>query len=367
MSPPLTTFFEESTYNVGAWNDASLPDEQYQRMYHEIMTSDVALNPTCTSTYPQQIASSPQTFNICPSQTAFGWNLNNVLQDVEKQEDFAQNGSAQLERPGLGERSTESIVARVGSSQNLDNAMRLPPECSLVPLVPPEHQGLQPDTAVGFERTYAQVLRDPCPAQFSGQLARVPPTADFSQNAAYTPSANTPHRPTVPASSPLHSSTFQGERAQSSVPKLSLDTTGLLGIPITPQRSSSGTSTPISACSSRSARRTPDQMRAWPAPFRCDNEGCGLGFETTQDLRHHQRIHRPRRFICGTCDKAFHYFKDLRRHWKKHNTDPMQKFYCPFTTCKHHRQGFNRDDHSKRHMEKQHQHVYPALQQSSES
>ncbi|RMZ01788.1 hypothetical protein D0862_06247 [Hortaea werneckii] len=365
MSPPFTALFEEATYNVGAWNDAFLPDEQHERLYHEIMTSDLALNPTCTPTYPQQIASFTQTPDIYPSQTSFGWNLNDALQDVEEQKDFAHSGPAQLDSSGLDENSTESIVAGVDISQDLDNALRLPPECSLVPLHPPENQHLQPDTGVRSERTYAQALRDPYPAQINGHLAMTPPTADMSQNAALTPSANTPCGPIIPAASPLRASTLQGEHPQSNVPKLSLDTTGLLGIPITPQRSRSGTSSPISACSSHSARRTPDQMRAWPAPFRCDNEGCGFGFETIQDLRHHQRIHRPRRFICETCDKAFHYFKDLRRHWKTHNKDPKQKFYCPFTTCKHHCQGFNRDDHLKRHMEKQHQHVDPALQQSS--
>ncbi|RMZ00062.1 hypothetical protein D0860_08119 [Hortaea werneckii] len=369
MSPPLTTFFEGATYNVGAWNDAPLPDEQYQRMYHEIMTSDVALNQTCPPMYPQQIASIPQTFDICPSQTAFGWNLNNTLQDVEEQEDYAQSGPAQLERPGLGEHSTESIVAGVDVSQDLDNALHLPPAWSLVPPLPPETQNLQPDTGARSERTYAQVLSDPCPAQVTGHHAMIPPTTDISPNAALLPSANTPHGPTVAAASPLGASSLQRKSPQSNVPKLTLNTSErvLLELPTTPQRSRSGTSSPISDCSSRSARRTPDQMRAWPAPFRCDNEGCGFGFETMQDLRHHQRIHRPRRFICETCDKAFHYFKDLRRHWKIHNKDPKQKFYCPFTTCKHHCQGFNRDDHLKRHMEKQHQHVHPALQQSSES
>lgn len=37
MSPPFTALFEEATYNVGAWNDAFLPDEQHERLYHEIM------------------------------------------------------------------------------------------------------------------------------------------------------------------------------------------------------------------------------------------------------------------------------------------------------------------------------------------
>lgn len=250
-------------------------------------TSDVALNPTCTPTYPQQIASIPQTFNICPSQTACGWNLNNVLQDTEQQEDSAQIGPAQLERPGLGEHSTESIVAGVGISQDLDNTLHVPPEWSLVPPLPLETQNLQPDTGVRSERTYAQVLGDHFPAQVNGKRARASHAANFSQNAAYTPSTNTTHGPTIAAASPLRSSNLQGKRPQSNIPKLTLDTSGcgLLELPATPQRSRSGTSSPISACSSRSARRTPDQMRARPAPFRCDNEGCGFGFETLQDLR----------------------------------------------------------------------------------
>ncbi|KAI7095939.1 hypothetical protein KC339_g10686 [Hortaea werneckii] len=190
MSPPLTALFEEATCNVCAWNNALLPDEQYQRLYQEIMTSDVALNPTCTPTYPQEVASLTQSPDMYPSQTTFGWDLNDKLQGIEGQKDLAHSGPAQMERPGLTEHA-------------------------------------------------------------------------------------------------MH------------------------------------------------------------------------------DLRHHQRVHKPRRFICETCNKAFHYFKDLRRHWKIHNVDPKQKFYCPFTTCKHHCQGFNRDDHLRRHMEKQHQHVDSALQQSS--
>ncbi|KAI7423203.1 hypothetical protein KC336_g7953 [Hortaea werneckii] len=363
MSPPLTALFEEATCNVGAWNNALLPDEQFQRLYQEIVTSDVALNPTCTPTYPQEVASLTQSPDMYPSQTTFGWDLNDKLQGIEGQKDLAHSGPAQMERPGLTEHGMESIVAGVVLSQDLDNALRLPRERPPIPLLPPQTQNLQPDTGVGSERTYAQVLRDPYPAQVNGHLALNPPTADISQNAGFTPSAS--YGPTVPAASPLRASTLQGEHPHSNVPKLRLNTTDLLKLPMTPQRSRSGTSSPISASSSRSARRTPDQMRAWPAPFRCDNEGCGFGFETMHDLRHHQRVHKPRRFICETCNKAFHYFKDLRRHWKIHNVDPKQKFYCPFTTCKHHCQGFNRDDHLRRHMEKQHQHVDSALQQSS--
>ncbi|KAI7221271.1 hypothetical protein KC333_g1833 [Hortaea werneckii] len=359
MSSPHTSFFGEATYDAGAWNDLPLGDEQYQKLYQEIMTSDITLNPLSTPTYPQEIAS--LTRNIYPPQTNLGWDLNNTLQDFEKQKDLAHCGSPQVERPCLGEHSTESIVAGAGTLQDLDNALRLPPERPLVPLLPPETKNLQHDVGVRFERTYAQALCDPCPAEANDQSAMTLHVASSLQYDAYTPSVNTHNGPTVPAASPLRGSAPQREHPQPNLPKLRLNTTDLLEPPVTPQHSASGTSSPISVSSSRSARRTPDQMRAWPAPFRCDNEGCGFGFETMQDLRHHQRVHKPRRFICETCNKAFHYFKDLRRHWKTHNRDPKQKFYCPFTTCKHHRQGFNRDDHLKRHMEKQHQHVDSGL------
>ncbi|RMY85830.1 hypothetical protein D0861_06259 [Hortaea werneckii] len=357
MSSPWTSFIGETTYDAGAWNDSPLGEEHYQRLYHQIMTSDVALNPTYTPTYPQEYASPAETLEICPSQANLGWDLNDTLQGVEKQKDFAHSGPSQVERPGLGEHSTESIVAGVGIPQDLDNTMRLPPECPLVPSLPPEYQNRQPDAGVRSDCTYAQALRDSCPAEAYSHHTVTPDIASFPQYPANTPSA-TRYGLTVPPASPLCASTLQGGRQQSNVPKLSLNTTGLLGILTTPQRPRSETSSPISASSSRSARRTPDQMRAWPAPFRCDNEGCGFGFETLHDLR-------PRRFICETCNKAFHYFKDLRRHWKIHNKDPKQKYHCPFTTCKHHCQGFNRDDHLRRHMEKQHQHVDFALRQSS--
>ncbi|KAI6830072.1 hypothetical protein KC340_g12912 [Hortaea werneckii] len=187
MSPPLTALFEEATCNVCAWNNALLPDEQYQRLYQEIMTSDVALNPTCTPTYPQEVASLTQSPDMYPSQTTFGWDLNDKLQGIEGQKDLAHSGPAQMERPGLTEHGMESIVAGVVLSQDLDNALRLPRERPPIPLLPPQTQNLQPDTGVGSERTYAQVLRDPYPAQVNGHLALNPPTADISQNAGFTP------------------------------------------------------------------------------------------------------------------------------------------------------------------------------------
>ncbi|KAI7552765.1 hypothetical protein KC331_g1673 [Hortaea werneckii] len=365
MSSPWTAFFGEATYDAGAWNDLPLGDEQYQELYQEIMTSDVALNPSFSPTYPREIASLTQPLDMYPPQTTLGCNLNNVLQNVEEQKDLAVRGLPQVERPCLGEHSTASIIAGAGTLQDPDNALRLPLERPRIPVLYPETLNLQPNTGVKFERTYAQALCDSRPAEVGDQPAMAPHIANGSQYAANAPSENTHYGPTVPAASPLRVSALQREHPQPNLPKLRLNTTNLLELPITPQSSGSGTSSPISVSSSRSARRTPDQMRAWPAPFRCDNEGCGFGFETMQDLRHHQRVHKPRRFICETCNKAFHYFKDLRRHWKTHNRDPKQRFYCPFTTCKHHRQGFNRDDHLKRHMEKQHQQVDSALQQSS--
>ncbi|KAI6913810.1 hypothetical protein KC318_g698 [Hortaea werneckii] len=361
MSSPWTAFFGEATYDAGAWNDLPLEDEQYQELYQEIMASDVALNPSSTATYPREIASLMQPLDMYPPQTTLECNLNNMLQDVEAQKDLAVSGPPQVERPCLGEHSMASITAGAGALQDPDNALHLPLERSRVSVLPSDTQSLENDTGVRFERTYAQALRDPCPAEVNGQPAMTPHVASPSQYAAHTSPVNAHYGPTVPAASPLRGSAPQRGRPQPNLLKLSLNTTNLLELPITPHSSGSGTSSPISVSSSRSARRTPDQMRAWPAPFRCDNEGCGFGFETMQDLRHHQRVHKPRRFICETCNKAFHYFKDLRRHWKTHNRDPKQRVYCPFTTCKHHRQGFNRDDHLKRHMEKQHQHVDSAL------
>ncbi|KAI6830265.1 hypothetical protein KC340_g12783 [Hortaea werneckii] len=361
MSSPWTAFFGEATYDAGAWNDLPLGDEQYQELYQEIMTSDVALNPSFSPTYPGEIASLTQPLDMYPPQTTIGWNLNSMLQDVEEQKDLAVSGPPQVERPTLGGHSTTSTTAGAGTLQDPDNALRLPLERPRVPFLLTDAQNLENNTGVRFERTYAQALRDPCPAEVNGQPAMTPYIASSSQHAANTPPVDAHYGPTIPAASPPRGLAPQREHPQPNLPKLRLNTTNLLELPITPNSSGSGTSSPISVSSSRSARRTPDQMRAWPAPFRCDNEGCGFGFETMQDLRHHQRVHKPRRFICETCNKAFHYFKDLRRHWKTHNRDPKQKFYCQFTTCKHHRQGFNRDDHWKRHMEKQHQHVDSAL------
>lgn len=220
-----------------------------------------------------------------PPQTTLGCNLNNMLQDIEEQKDLAVSRPPQVERPCLGEHSTESIVAGAGISQNLDNALRLPPERPFVPLLPPETHNLQRDMGIKSERTYAQALRDPCPAEIDPQAAMIPHVASSFQWDAHTPSVNGHYGPTVPATSPLRGLAPRREHPQHNLPKLSLNTTNLLQLPVIPERSGSGTSSPISVSSSRSARRTPDQMRAWPAPFRCDNEGCGFGFETMQDLR----------------------------------------------------------------------------------
>ncbi|RMY22207.1 hypothetical protein D0867_02860 [Hortaea werneckii] len=285
MSSPWTAFFGEATYDAGAWNDLPLGDEQYHELYQEIMTSDVALNPSFSLTHPREIASLTQPLDMYPPQTTLGCNLNNTLQDVEEQKDLAVGGPPQVERPSLGEHSTASTTAGAGTLEDSDNALRLPLERPRVPVLHPETQNLQPDTGVNVERTYAQALCDPCPAGVSGQLAMAPHIASGSQYADHAPSVNTHHGPTVPAASPLRGSAPQRGHPQPNLPKLSLNTTNLLELPITPQSSRSGTSSPISVSSSRSARRTPDQMRAWPAPFRCDNEGCGFGFETMQDLR----------------------------------------------------------------------------------
>ncbi|KAI7147659.1 hypothetical protein KC360_g2938 [Hortaea werneckii] len=152
-------------------------------------TSDVALNPTYTPTYPQEYASPAETLEICPSQANLGWDLNDTLQGVEKQKDFAHSGPSQVERPGLGEHSTESIVAGVGIPQDLDNTLRLPPECPLVPSLPPEYQNRQPDAGVRSDCTYAQALRDSCPAEAYSHHTVTPDIASFPQYPANTPSA----------------------------------------------------------------------------------------------------------------------------------------------------------------------------------
>lgn len=220
-----------------------------------------------------------------PPQTTLGYNLNSILQDVEEQKDLVQSEVSQVGRPCLGEHSTASITAGVGALQDPDNALSLPLERPRVPVLPPETQNLQHDTGVRFERTYAKALCDPCPAEFNGRPAMSPHVASFSQCDAHQSSVNTHYGATVPATKPLRGLAPQREHPQPNLPKLRLNTTDLLEPPVTPQRSASGTSSPISVSSSRSARRTPDQMRSWPAPFRCEDKGCGFGFETMQDLR----------------------------------------------------------------------------------
>ncbi|RMX89580.1 hypothetical protein D0869_00775 [Hortaea werneckii] len=293
MSSPWTAFFGEATYDAGAWNDLPLEDEQYQELYQEIMASDVALNPSSTPTYPREIASLTQPLDMYSPQTTLECNLNHTLQDVEEQKDLAVSGPPQVERPCLGEHSTASITTGAGTLRDPDNPLRLPLERPRIPVLHPETQNAVPDTGSKFERTYAQALCDPRPAGVSDQPAMAPHIASGSQYAANAPWGNTHYGPTVPAASPLRVSALQREHPQPNLPKLRLNTTNLLELPITPHSSGSGTSSPISVSSSRSARRTPDQMRAWPAPFRCDNEGCGFGFETMQDLRQGDSSVRP--------------------------------------------------------------------------
>jgi len=150
-------------------------------------------------------------------------------------------------------------------------------------------------------------------------------------------------------------------------PSLKLDTQ-LLQLPTTPSQASSAVSSPASASSARSARRSPIEMRSSPASFRCEHEGCGFGFDTMQDLRHHERHHKEhgnRPYVCPECDKDFLHPKDLRRHAKVHNKDPSLRYYCPHLFCKMHKQGFNREDHLERHIGSQHARADSVMQQAS--
>lgn len=44
MSSPWTGFFGEATYDAGTWNDLPLGDEQYQKLYQEIMVRNPKLD-----------------------------------------------------------------------------------------------------------------------------------------------------------------------------------------------------------------------------------------------------------------------------------------------------------------------------------
>ncbi|WPG99177.1 zinc finger protein [Acrodontium crateriforme] len=113
--------------------------------------------------------------------------------------------------------------------------------------------------------------------------------------------------------------------------------------------------TPSSAVSSFRGRRTREEMITSNAAYRCKQ--CHAGFESTADLRHHQRNHQTsgqRKHKCDTCGKGFLHPKDVRRHSKSHNTDPNTMFYCQVTGCKANTKGFKRDDHLIRHMKSQH-------------
>ena len=89
---------------------------------------------------------------------------------------------------------------------------------------------------------------------------------------------------------------------------------------------------------------------------------------TNVSRRHSKTIHAPRQDnYCQLCDQSFVYPKDLRRHNRqihphlepdfaseKSFTGDKRPYKCSETGCKYVIEGFKRDDHRVRHLNKNH-------------
>lgn len=128
--------------------------------------------------------------------------------------------------------------------------------------------------------------------------------------------------------------------------------TSMLTAPGTPSSQHSPASIASPSSARLSNRRSKYQLLFGHSRLRCHE--CHAGFETTTDLRHHERSHIPegvRKYSCNECDKRFLYPKDLKRHVRTHR---VNNIFCPITTCKRHWRGFGRQDHLDRHAASQH-------------
>jgi hypothetical protein len=200
-------------------------------------------------------------------------------------------------------------------------------------------------------------------SNYQGFASISPGTISAWSHAPRIPGQRTPHRATPPLRvDTQHLSPSNHLRLPQTPSQLSTVTSSPMSAssyhsaegflaPPTPSHFSSAPSSPASATSARSPRRSQEEMRSSPAPFRC--EDCNSGFDTQQAVQHHQRNHLPdesRKHVCKTCAKRFLHPKDLRRHEKVHE-EPQ--YFCTIAGCTYNK-GFKRDDHLRRHMEKKH-------------